>query len=463
MRWGFLAAAAVAALALAACSGHDAPAAPEPRPVMAAAQVDAAPPELPALQLGLPALEGFAWRKHAGHAAFRVARKAEDHDDWPRVIDACREALAADPGHLEAAWLLAVAFGKLGRTGDVLAPLTVAVAGDFGKWGPASLEQPGLKAFLATEQGAAWQRRVELDRPRYAAALARATLVISGGELFAYDPQEPRWYRLTRTYGAVVGALAVPDTHFIYYVTTRAKKLQVGVIDLARGHSSRPQELGSAGPITLAHAAGPTAPGAWIGSGAGPWRQLDDEGFLHPLPARSARPRGPWLEVSGRSARVHRLPIADVTADWDDRGLASAIRLAKSNRVVTVPTGQIDGDTVVWSPDQTHLALVAVLDEHCTPGAPAAAAFVVDAATGTLQEVQRAKGGLSIAWLGDRRLAVAGDPGVALVDLGGGPPIALAGADDLLARKRHPKCTPDDAPVDEPADLDEPEPGDSAR
>ncbi len=150
---------------LAAC-GRDAAPAPTPHDAAAAAVVraDAAPAELPPLALGLPTLDAYAWRKRPGHAAFRVARKAEDHDDWPRVIDACHEALAADPGHLEAAWLLAVALGKLGRPpAEILGPLTVAVSGDFGKWAPPSLDQPALQGFLASEQGAAWRRRIALD------------------------------------------------------------------------------------------------------------------------------------------------------------------------------------------------------------------------------------------------------------------------------------------------------------
>ncbi len=463
MRWawsGIL----VAALA-AACGAPDAPVAPaghDDAGLGHAGPADGTLAELPPLALGLSALEGFAWRKRAGQPAFNLARKAEDKNDWRHVAEACGQALAADPGHLEAAWLLAVALGRQGAPpAEILAPLTVAVAGDFGKWGPASLEQPALAAFLATPSGAAWQRRIALDAPRYAAALSGALLVTSGAELYAYEARAPRWYRLTRTYGAVVGALAVPDSPLVYYVTSRAHRLQVGVVDLTRGHSSRPQELGSAGPFTLAHTRGPVAPGAWIGGGAPhatTWRQLDDDGFLHPLPPRSTRPGGPWLEMAGKSTRVHRLPVADVTADWDDRGLASAIRLGKTSRVVTVPTGQIDGDTVEWSPDGTHLALVAVLDEHCTPGAAAAAAFVVDAATGTLQEVERATGGLSVAWIGERRLAVAGDRGVSMVDLGGGAPVPLAGATDLLARKRRPRCTPDEGPVgDEPTEPDESE------
>jgi hypothetical protein len=445
----------VAALAAGACGDHAAPATPPavgsaaPHPVDAAVLAD-----LPPLALGLPALDGYAWRKRAGQAAFRVARKAEDHEDWKRVVTACREALSADPGHLEAAWLLAVADAKLGGSStEILGALTTAVAGDFGKWGPPSLEQPALQAFLATDAGKQWRHRVELDQPRYAEALARALVVTSAGDLYAYDPQQPRWYRLTRTYGAVVGALAVPDARSIYYVTSRSKLLQVGVVDLARGHSSRPQELGSAGPIAVSR--------GWISTPnaghAGALRSLDDDGFLHPVAPRTPRPVGPWLEVSGRSARVHRLPLDGITADWDDRGLASAMRLAASNRVVSVPTGQIDGDTVVWSPDQGHLALVAVLDEHCTPGAPAAAAFIVDAATGALHEIRRANGGLAVAWLGDGKLALSGDNGIELLDpaMGSGSGTLVAATGDLLARKRRARCTPDDAPP-EPDEPDEP-------
>ena len=100
-----------------------------PRPRDAAVALD-----LPARPLGLADLTSFDWRHRGGQAAFRAARKAEAREDWPAVAVACKQALAADPSHLEAAWLLAAASAKLGKLDDVLAPLQVAASGDYGKW-----------------------------------------------------------------------------------------------------------------------------------------------------------------------------------------------------------------------------------------------------------------------------------------------------------------------------------------
>ncbi|HEU4734012.1 MAG TPA: hypothetical protein VFT22_39240 [Kofleriaceae bacterium] len=419
----------------------------------------------------MPALSAYRWRKGAGQPAFRLARKAEDRDDWATVVATCTQALAADPGHLDAAWLLAVGYAKLGQPDRVLAPLSQAVAGDFGKWGPASLEHPALRAFLATPTGNAWRRRVEQDRARYVAAIARSLLVTADGDLHAVEVDGGRWYRLTRTTAAVIGALAIPSAGRIAYVSrTRHNgkhELGVGVIDLARGTSSRPVPIGTAGPITIAHSAKPPV-GFWIGSG-GPrplaWRQLDDEYRLHPLPARTARPPGPWLDVTAKgTVRLHALPPG-ITADWDDQSLASAIRIGTSNRVVSVPSpGLIDGNTAAWSPDRVHLAFVAQLDDHCAPGAVNTAAFIADASTGGTRELERAARGIALVWLADRTLAIAGDHGVTIRSLDEAvPAVTVEGATGLLIPRERPRCAPveatDEPPSDEP-DLPEPAAGD---
>jgi hypothetical protein len=412
----------------------------------------------------MPDLAAYGWRKRGGHAAYQRARAAEGRQDWPTVVTACRQALATDPGHLEAAYLLAAALGSLGNQDAVLAPLQLAVAGDFGKWGPASLELPELTSFLTNPIGQAWQRRVEQDRGAYVSALARSLIVGADGDLFAYDAEAPRWYRLTRTFGAVVGALRLTPTK-IAYVTRqrpRGKKtgftLAIGTIDLATGRTSRAVELGTRGPITVAYSPKQAA-GVWIGLGApraSSWRRFDDDYNLTSLPAKTARPAGPWLEVKGKRARLHVLPIAGVTADWDDKSLASALRIGKSSRVITVPSpGLIDGNSVTWSPDRSHLAFVAQLDDQCAGGAPNTAAFIADVTTGAAQELERAAGGLAVEWLDDRKLAIAGDHGVTVVDLDGNPPLPLAGADGLIPPRHHPTCTPPEPDVD-PADPDVP-------
>ncbi len=436
------------------------------------AKKDAAVPEaavldLPAKTLGMPDLASYMWRKRGGHPAFRIARTAESKNLWADVVTTCKQALAADPGHLEAAWLLAAGLGKLGKFDEVLGPLQLAAAGDFGKWGPASLELAELQPFLKTTAGEAWKRRIETDRVAYIAALARAVVVQSDGDLYAFDPEADRWYRVTRTFGAVVGSLRVAPTKIAYVTRQRGSDgkatLAIGVIDLSRGKTSKPIELGTKGPVIVSYSA-KKDPGVWVMAGGGIWKRLDDTFALSTLPPKSSRPPGPWLEVKGRSARLHALPVAGVSADWDDKGLASAMQIGKSNRVVSVPApGLIDGNTVTWSPDRSRIAFVAQLDENRICGvAPKdagtainAAAFVADATTGTLTEIDRAES-MAIEWISDRKLMIDKGGGVTVFDLDGAAPEPLAGADGLLSPRRRPTCTP--PPADDP--LQEPDPAD---
>jgi hypothetical protein len=460
---------ALVAAAATGCRGPDTPPSPvraEAGPADAAASAD-----LEARPLGLPELAAYGWRKRGGQPAFRLARGSEQAGDWAAVATTCQQALAADPGHLEASWLLAVAFAKLGKPDQLLAPLARAEAGDFAKWGQASLELPGLQPFLASPAGAAWRRRVEEDRTRYAAAVARSVIVTADGELYAVELEAGRWYRLTRASGGVIGAIAVPQAHKIAYVTRAGKgarrELGIGLLDLVRGTSSRPVPLAIPGPITVAYSIQPPL-GFWIGAGAPrpTWRQLDDEYVLHPLPARTTRPGGAWLAVTARgTVQLHALP-PNVTADWDEQSLASAIRIGTSNRVVSVPSpGLIDGNTAAWSADRVHFAFVAQLDDHCTAGATNTAAFVADASSGAARELERAAGGVALQWLAERKIAVAGDHGVAIYGLDDPPgtaPAVIEGATGLLVPRERPRCAPAE-PVDPvPDDLEPGEPAAAA-
>ena len=68
------------------------------------------------------------------------------------------------------------------------------------------------------------------------------------------------------------------------------------------------------------------------------WQVLDDDGHIKAL-APAPRPTE-WLDVKGRTARLHRAPPGGILGDFDDQGLASAIRIGLTNRTITVP-GQI--------------------------------------------------------------------------------------------------------------------------
>lgn len=424
-----------------------------------------APPAVsPPRPLGLADHAAWEWRKRAGHPAFKEARTLETAHDWPNVAAACDRALAADPTNLEAAWLSAVAYAKLGKLDRVTAPLVLAGTGDFGKWALASLEQPALRPYLETDAGKAWRAEVERDRSRYVSAIKDGVRVIANGDVFAVASN--RWYRLTRTFGAVVALYSADDTHLAY--VTRGKKSGrrgVGFIDLSTGITGKPQPIGD-GPGQL----------AWSAKDHGFYVAQERTKKLLALadgPAQgtlvattlTSRPPGPWLEIYRTSGtRLHRT-ARNVVADWDERGLASAMRITTSNRTVTLP-GQILGDSITWSPDQNRLAVLTVLDVAPRPAAIAnelavcsVAVFVIDATTGAQTELRRTERNAGVAWVANRQLAVAGDDRVELRSLDGSV-TPITGATALADARYTPRCRPDDAA--EPAGTEPDEPDESA-
>ena len=431
-----------------ACGSHDP--APSPKRDAGAMPIGsaAALPELAARPLGEASVDAFAWRKRDGQRAFHVAQIAEAEGNWPGVVAACKTALAADPTHLDAAWLLAIGYAKSAVLERITEPLAIAVAGDFGKWAAASLEHPALSEFLATAAGTAWRRRVAADRALYTAALARSIIVDAAGELFAYDPGGPRWYRLTHTNGRVLASFV--SGHRIAYATRSNGRISVGAIDLDTGASTHAVPMTRAGgPAAIVS----TSTGMWVSQGPIA-KQLALDGKV--TTATADRPSGPMLQISARGhARVVRLPIAQITGDWDDRGTASAIRIASTGRVVSVPSpGVIAGNTIAWSPDRSRIAFVAQLVDTCIPGATTVGAFVADATTGTIHELARGNA-LAIAWANDRQLAIADGKGVALVDGASSTPIV--GATALAEPGFRARCEPDPLIVD-PAGSDDDDP-----
>jgi hypothetical protein len=439
---------------------------------LAEAANDASVPALAPLVFGMTTLDGFAYRKRPGHEAFRQARQAEAKGDWAAVATACEQALAIDADHLDASYLLAVARAKQNQLESILPALSKAVSADFGKWGQASLDQPALQKFLATPTGQAWRTRVETDRDAFGAVLARSLIVTSHGDLYAFDPETTRWLRLSRTGGAVVGAFSPSGVARIAYVTREKQreaspkadktkkqtKLKLGMIDLSTGRARVAIELAGTGPIRIAYNAKKLK--RFVVRVDNKWSSVVDEIKLRLEPEAKGAQIGylanladtSWLDITGRSAHLTRIGVPNVSADWDNHALASALRIGSSHRVVTVPSpGLIEGNTLVWSPDKTQLAFAAKLADTCKPGEPTAAAFVADGATGTIQEIERATGGIAVDWVAERKLAVAGDSGVTIVDLAGGAPTPLANADGLLAPRKKPKCTP------EPEDAEPPE------
>lgn len=419
----------------------------------AEAGVDAA--TVAPLVLGAPRIDAFSYRKRAGHAAFTRAREAEAAGRWPEVVTACNEALATDPAHLDAAYLLAVALAKTGADpAAIVVPLTTAVSGDFIKWGAAALAQPALQSFLATPLGTQWAARVNEARPVFTGRLSRALFVMSRGDVYARDVETARYFRVTRTGGAVVGVLRVDDA-LAYVTRERSKKhpkprVGIGLVDLAAGRSMKLAYLPSV-PALLRLA----FDGVFVARADKAWHAVD--ATANALTLR-ALPKPPtvkaWIDVRGKTATERRMADG-IAADWDTKQLASAMRIAASKQVVTVPDGMIDGSSIAWSPDRSQLAFLAVTDE-CKPTEHGVTIYVADASTGTTREIAHADAA-AVEWSADRQLAIAVDGSVRLHPLAGERavermPMVVEGADALTTPKRTAGCLPE--PADEPPTED---------
>jgi hypothetical protein len=319
-------------------------------------------------------------------------------------------------------------------------------------------------------------------RQQLARMLARSLIVSAAGDYYAVDIDAQRWNRLTRTNGTVVAGLPVPHETKLAYVTrhrsvhdpAKTTKIGVGIVDLTSGLTRRAVFVPGASVAKSVRVAFNDKELHRFVVYATSWFSIVDGDPLKLEPAAAKLHVGypanlagmTWLEVEGRRGRLARMQMPDIAADWDEHTLASAIKLTASNRVISVPgTALIDGTTIVWSPDRTQLAFVAQLGDAadtCTPGTPTVAAFVADASTGQARELVRATDGIAVQWVADRRLAIADDRGVELLELSGTgrEPVALTGADGLLVPRARARCQPaqqpDDPTVEETPDTSDP-------
>lgn len=461
-----LAIAVLAALAVPGCGSGSRPAPPQARDARTAS--DAAPPGLSRAPLGAAALAAFAWRSRPGHEMYRKALVAERAGDWPAVVAACKQARDLDPDHLEAAWLEAAALARQGKLDDVLAPLQVAAAGDWGKWGERSFELDLFAGFRASPVGAAWTAAADAYRADYRAALDRALIVGAGGDLYGYDPRDHRWLRVTRTNGAVRAAVPLEGTHLIAFVAVRkatpagGRAVAVGVVDLATGRTTGEVKLaGDAIKLRWRDAKGGAVLEVADAARAKPkqWDKVDYVRGTRALSDAKGAVVSQTLVIAADQAHLARAPSKDVTADWDEQGIAGAIRIERTKHTVTAPgTTLFDGNTLVWSLDRTRLAMVTAPSDPCD--AEPREVVVVEVDTGRVRTIDRAAAPAQVAWLATGELAIARDGKVALYDADG-TAVGSIDADAplwLWTVPEHPVCEGEPPPVVEPIPEPEPEP-----
>lgn len=447
------AATALAAALVSSCGdrGGQGRAEPVAAPERAAAVVPPppyTPPAEPAL--GVESLAALRWSERGGHGAFRQARAAERRGQWAQMVERCQAALAADASHLEAAWLLAAGLIHLGRFAEVGEPLARAVAGEPGKWGPPALALPLFAPYWASGHGDHVRPWIEAVLRRYQAELARSLIALHGDRLVAYEPRAGRYSALARPH-RVRGALVVPPrVGFVTGAAPGARGARLGIVDLRSGAVTLEPLPDGRHDLWLE----PAGERVLLRSERGRWRALDGE--LATPPQKLPAPR---LAIRGAHATVEGHPAPELSADWDQDGMASALRLRRSQRLLAAPApAMIDGQRVSWSPRRTRLAFVAA-DGACQPEAGAhVAAYVADAITGGPRLLTQEPGAIELAWVDDQLLAVGSARGVTLFALGtDGAATTLVELPELAlpAAAPRPRCAVPEVPQLPVADPDE--------
>jgi hypothetical protein len=441
-----------------ACSGHTRHAPADAAPVAAPDGGDDAAfaAELELLPLGLPSIEAYGYALGPGQRHLRRALAARAKGDWRAVRAACEDAILADPGHLEAHRLLASALAMLGEPRGVARHLSIAVAGDYMRYGVGLERDPTLASVLGGPRGAQVRAMLDGYRAAFVARASKGLLVVARrapatrlgpgardvflrAEIYAWDADGQRFLRVSRTNGGVAAFVRSPAGDRLAYVAYgRARggaggarslllDARVGAVDLGLPAMS-PRALHV--PEARALRVGWDDAGHVVvtsGDLDGPDARLARTVQVDLLHGRGRDP-GRWQPAGGAAvvtadgATLDGGAPADVEADWDEDGGAGAFRVSTTNKTVTLPTGEhARRASFAWSPGKARLAFATRADACAAdPAAREVVVYVVEAATGRQRPVARGEG-LGVArWLDDDRLAMEdGAGGVRVLDVAG--------------------------------------------
>lgn len=233
------------------------------------AEVPAPLPPVSPLPLGKPTLADFTYNRGPESAALERALLAEAAGQWTQAGAAAAEVLAAVPGNLEAAWILALMRARQGQLDSVLEPLSMAVAGDWLRWGERSLRDPVLAGFHASAHGPRYRALAEIYDEQFRQTLAENVLIVGRrgtpryparpgtvqinhrSEIYAYDTESGRYVRASRTDGSLVGYVRAPTGASLLHASYRRVRtpapgstalaaladVRVGGMDLAQGRT----------------------------------------------------------------------------------------------------------------------------------------------------------------------------------------------------------------------------------
>ncbi len=452
-----------------------------------------APLALPALGVDKIARFGFIYAEGAPAYEKAVVAKTKTHD-WAAVKAGCEAALAKDPQHLDAHWLLAAALAQTGDAAGAVDHVVTAIAGDYFFYAP-KLGDDDLKPLMATPHGQAVTALAQRIHDEYVKEIKAGVWLVarrsafkwpaatgvqpasSRGELYAFDRDSKRYLRLTHTDHQVVGFVRAPDN--AETAVLGFDKVDHPKADDAPALVARPwlvvldsdfkpsprANLPSARMVSVGYGAGDqllvataAANGRW---GLGDAAVASVDKSTGKLTKVAEPPSVPRIEFTLDEGRLVRKPEG-VDAAWTgDPTTAPTLKLAAGATITVPESGQTAQLTVAASPGGGHVAFATAVDACAADAAPSL--YVADGKTGALKHVLTAKSRFATRWIDAATLAYDdGDGAIRLWDattareaqkLDNKPGLAL----DVLSAGAAPLCK-QAPPAIEHAGSDEPLP-----
>jgi hypothetical protein len=405
-----------------------------------------APIAMPPLGVDRPTRMNFIW--DAGAPAYEKASAARKKKDWAAVKAECDQALAKDPLHLDAHWLLGVALAHAGEHAAAVDHLVLALAGDYFKYGPTLATETELGDFLATQHGRSVAALALQIRAEYARRVAAGTWLVarrstfkwgygvqassSRGELYAFDRESRRYLRLSHTDHEVVAF--VRSTAGDEAVVVGFDKVDRPKADDAPPLFARPyvvaldaKEWKPLGPRVVLPAARQLAVGYNAGDkllvqtapASGRWTigqvttsSIDrSTGKLAPADATTLLPR---VELSLEDGGARRPPGVKTTLAGD--GKVSAMATTTAQTIAIPESGLAAEATIATSPDGARVAFATYVDPCDKDRAPSL--YVADLKAGTIRHVLSAHSRFATRWIDATTLAYEdGDNAIRLWDV----------------------------------------------
>jgi hypothetical protein len=449
--------------------------------------------------LGVDQIKRFNFSYEAGAAAHDRAVAAYRKKDWATVRAQSEQALRADPMHLGSQRLLAAALAQTGEAAAAVDHVVAAIAADYLQYAP-TLADDDLKSFMASPHGQSVKALAARIRDEYQRRIAGGLWLIgrrsafkwpkdpgvqrstSRGELYAFDRETRRLFRLTHTEHQVAGFVRRTSGNEIALVgfdrIDRPKvddaapllaRAWIQVYDTAEWKPVTPQvALGPAREVAIGYGAGDqllvataAATGRWT-VGAPVVSSVDrTTGKLTKVTAALPVPR---VTVSLDEGHLVRVPDGVVASWTGDPPVTSSIK-AQAGKPIQIPeSGAAAQASIAVSPGGTHVAFATAVDPCAKDAAPSL--YVADARTGTYKHLLSAASRFATRWVDAGVLAYEdGDGAIRLWDATTGreamrlenkPGIAL----DVLSLAAAPLCKQAppavDAGSDEPLPPEEP-------